>query len=79
MITFVSYASVDPVVISEELINTAINEQVAPEIADIARREGIDPEEVTSIRLDYKNKDKYEKNNNINKNDSIMSHIQIKV
>jgi len=54
MITFVSYASVDPVVISEELINTAINEQVAPEIAEIARKEGIDPEEVTSIRLDYK-------------------------
>ena len=54
MITFVSYASVDPVVISEELINTAINEQVDPSIAEIARKEGIDPEEVTSIRLDYK-------------------------
>jgi len=55
MMSFVSYASVDPVVISEELINTAINEQVAPEIAEITRKEGIDPEEVTSIRLDYKN------------------------
>jgi len=58
MITFVSYASVDPVVISEELINTAINEQVDPSIAEIARKEGIDPEEVSSIRLDYKSKKK---------------------
>ncbi|ORX37504.1 outer arm dynein light chain 1 [Piromyces finnis] len=55
MITFVSYASVDPVVISEELINTAINEQITPEIAEIAKKEGIDPEEVKAIRLDYKN------------------------
>lgn len=54
MITFVSYASVDPVVISEELINNAINEQVEPEIAEIAKKEGIDPEEVKAIRLDYK-------------------------
>ncbi|KAG4081379.1 outer arm dynein light chain 1, partial [Neocallimastix lanati (nom. inval.)] len=37
------------------MLNTAINEQIDPSIAEIARKEGIDPEEVSSIRLDYKN------------------------
>ncbi|KAJ3333862.1 Dynein regulatory complex subunit 3 [Blyttiomyces sp. JEL0837] len=47
--------SIEPAVIDEELLRKAVNEQVAPEIADIARREGIDPLEVLSLRLDYKN------------------------
>lgn len=50
-----SYATIEPTVIDEELIRKAINEQLNPEIADIARREGVAPEEVLSLRLDYKN------------------------
>ncbi|KAI8830849.1 hypothetical protein BC829DRAFT_426505 [Chytridium lagenaria] len=41
-----SYNTIEP---------TAVNDQVNPEIADIARKEGIDPIEVTALRLDYKN------------------------
>ncbi|KAJ3415179.1 Dynein regulatory complex subunit 3 [Chytridiales sp. JEL 0842] len=49
------YNTIEPAVIDEDLQRKAVNEQVSPEIADIARREGIDPLEVTSLRLDYKN------------------------
>ena len=51
-----SYNTIEPTVIDEELIRKAINEQLNSEIADIARREGVDAEEVTSLRLDYKSK-----------------------
>ncbi|KAJ3107631.1 Dynein regulatory complex subunit 3 [Phlyctochytrium planicorne] len=50
-----SYNTVEPTVIDEDLLKKAVNDQVNPEIADIARREGIDPAEVTALRLDYKN------------------------
>lgn len=50
-----NYNSIEPTVIDEELLKRARNEQVSPEIAEIARREGIDHAEVTSLRLDYKN------------------------
>ncbi|KAJ3123148.1 Dynein regulatory complex subunit 3 [Nowakowskiella sp. JEL0407] len=43
-----------PTVIDEDLLRKAVNEQVPVEIAEVARREGIDPFEVTSLRLDYK-------------------------
>ncbi|KAI8911701.1 hypothetical protein EDD86DRAFT_224677 [Gorgonomyces haynaldii] len=50
-----SYNTIEPTVIDEDLIRKAINEQLTLEIADIARKEGVDVEEVTSLRLDYKN------------------------
>ncbi|KAJ3262588.1 Dynein regulatory complex subunit 3 [Boothiomyces macroporosus] len=50
-----SFATIEPTVIDEELIRRAINEQLNPEIAEIAKKEGVDPEEVLSLRLDYKN------------------------
>ncbi|KAJ3000105.1 Dynein regulatory complex subunit 3 [Globomyces sp. JEL0801] len=50
-----SYSTIEPTVIDEELIKKAINEQLNPEIAEIAKKEGVDPEEVISLRLDYKN------------------------
>ncbi|KAJ3276416.1 Dynein regulatory complex subunit 3 [Terramyces sp. JEL0728] len=50
-----SFATIEPTVIDEELIRKAINEQLNLEIAEIAKKEGVDPEEVQSLRLDYKN------------------------
>ncbi|KAJ3198692.1 Dynein regulatory complex subunit 3, partial [Dinochytrium kinnereticum] len=50
-----SYNTIEPTVIDEDLLKKAVNDQVNPEIADIARKEGIDPVEVTALRLDYKN------------------------
>ncbi|KAJ1559706.1 Dynein regulatory complex subunit 3, partial [Cladochytrium tenue] len=47
-------ATTEPAVIDEELLRRSVHEQVSSEIADIARKEGIDPLEVTSLRLDYK-------------------------
>ncbi|KAI8834562.1 hypothetical protein BJ741DRAFT_565416 [Chytriomyces cf. hyalinus JEL632] len=47
--------TIEPSVIDDEQLKKAINEQANPEIADIARREGIDPKETLSLRLDYKN------------------------
>ncbi|KAJ3086382.1 Dynein regulatory complex subunit 3, partial [Physocladia obscura] len=47
--------TVEPAVIDEELVKKATNDQANPEIAEIARREGIDPKETLSLRLDYKN------------------------
>ncbi|KAJ3041156.1 Dynein regulatory complex subunit 3 [Rhizophlyctis rosea] len=50
-----SYNAIEPTVIDEDLIHKAASDQVSPEIAEIARKEGIDPWDVTSLRLDYKN------------------------
>ncbi|KAJ3287744.1 Dynein regulatory complex subunit 3 [Borealophlyctis nickersoniae] len=50
-----TYNSIEPTVIDEDLLRKAVNDQVSPEIAEIARKEGIDPAEVLSLRLDYKN------------------------
>ncbi|TPX64203.1 hypothetical protein SpCBS45565_g06062 [Spizellomyces sp. 'palustris'] len=50
-----TYSTIEPTVIDEDLLRKAVNEQVSPEIADTARREGIDPSDVTTLRLDYKN------------------------
>ncbi|KAI8800945.1 hypothetical protein BJ742DRAFT_839578 [Cladochytrium replicatum] len=50
-----AFNSVEPTVIDEELLRKAVNEQVSQEIAEIARKEGINPTECTSLRLDYKN------------------------
>ena len=47
-------SNVDPVVIDDELLRKAVNDQITPEVAEIARREGVDYREVTSLRLDYK-------------------------
>jgi hypothetical protein len=49
-----SYNSVEPTVIEEELLKKAVIEQVPIEISDCAKKEGIDPLEVQSLRLDYK-------------------------
>jgi uncharacterized protein YdbL (DUF1318 family) len=35
-------------------VTQAINEQINADVADIARKEGVDVEEVTALRLDYK-------------------------
>ncbi|KAI8914006.1 hypothetical protein DFJ77DRAFT_465521 [Powellomyces hirtus] len=50
-----TYNAIEPTVIDEDLLRKAVNDQAAPEIADVARREGIDPIDVLSLRLDYKN------------------------
>ncbi|KAJ3020829.1 Dynein regulatory complex subunit 3 [Thoreauomyces humboldtii] len=50
-----TYNAIEPTVIDEDLLRKAVNDQAAPEIADVARREGIDPSDVTCLRLDYKN------------------------
>lgn len=51
-----SYISVEPTVIDEDLLKKAVNdqEQVPVDVAEVARKEGIDPLEVASLRLDYK-------------------------
>jgi hypothetical protein len=49
-----SYTTIEPTVIDDELIRKAINEQLNPEVAEVARKEGVNAEEVTSLRLDYK-------------------------
>jgi hypothetical protein len=49
-------SSVEPTVIDEDVIRKAINEQINPEIADIAKKEGTEPQEVVHLRLDYKSK-----------------------
>lgn len=51
-----TYNTIEPTVIDEDLLRKAVNDQVSLEIADVARREGIDPQDVTSIRLDYKSR-----------------------
>ena len=51
-----AYNSIEPTVIDEDLLKKATNEQVNIEIAEVARKEGIDPLEVVSLRLDYKSK-----------------------
>ncbi|KAJ3339625.1 Dynein regulatory complex subunit 3 [Gonapodya sp. JEL0774] len=50
-----SYNSVEPSVIDEEMLSKAMAEQVIPEVADIARKEGIDTVDVLNLRLDFKN------------------------
>ncbi len=52
-------AVIEPTVIDEDLLKKAVNEQVAIEIAEVARKEGMDPLEVSSLRLDYKSKSAY--------------------
>ncbi|KAJ3027082.1 UNVERIFIED_CONTAM: Dynein regulatory complex subunit 3 [Siphonaria sp. JEL0065] len=47
--------TIEPAVVDEEILKKATNDQANPEIAEIARREGIDPKETLSLRLDYKN------------------------
>lgn len=56
-----SYTTVEPTVIDEDLIRKAINEQVNPDIADIAKKEGIEPEEVEHLRLDYKSRSRQQR------------------
>ena len=53
------YNSVEPTVIDEDLLKKAVNEQeqVQVDVAEVARKEGIDPVEVAALRLDYKSKD----------------------
>ncbi|KAI9179347.1 hypothetical protein H9P43_004666 [Blastocladiella emersonii ATCC 22665] len=46
---------VEPTVIDEDLLSKCVNEQASGDAAEIARKEGIDFHEVTSLRLDYKN------------------------
>ncbi|EGF76279.1 hypothetical protein BATDEDRAFT_92813 [Batrachochytrium dendrobatidis JAM81] len=50
-----NYNNTEPVVIDEELVRKAINEQLPSEIADIAWKEGVEASQVTTLRLDYKN------------------------
>ena len=46
--------TIEPTVIDEELLKKAVNDQIPIEIAEVARKEGIDPLEVLALRLDYK-------------------------
>ncbi|ORZ35079.1 hypothetical protein BCR44DRAFT_131583, partial [Catenaria anguillulae PL171] len=46
---------VEPTVIDEDLLTRCASDQATGDAADIARKEGIDLKEVTSLRLDYKN------------------------
>jgi len=49
------YDTIEPAVIDEEILQTAVEEQGPKEEAGkIARDEGIDFSDVTSLRLDYK-------------------------
>lgn len=48
--------NIEPVVIDEDLLKNAVNDQAPPEVADVARKEGIDFKDVESLRLDYKSK-----------------------
>ncbi|KAJ3072838.1 Dynein regulatory complex subunit 3 [Podochytrium sp. JEL0797] len=48
--------TIEPAVIDEDTLKKATSDQANPEIAEIARREGIDPKETLSLRLDYKSK-----------------------
>lgn len=50
-------ASIEPTVIDEDLLKKAVNEQeqVPVDVAEVARKEGIDSLQVLSLRLDYKN------------------------
>ncbi|KAI8816545.1 uncharacterized protein EV422DRAFT_545674 [Fimicolochytrium jonesii] len=50
-----TYNAPEPTVIDEDLLRKSVNDQAAPEIADVARREGIDFGDVGVLRLDYKN------------------------
>lgn len=50
----VNYNSIDPTVIDDDLLRKSVNDQVDSEVGDVARREGIEYPEVTSLRLDYK-------------------------
>ncbi|KAI9138714.1 hypothetical protein BKA69DRAFT_1090274 [Paraphysoderma sedebokerense] len=50
-----SYNTIEPAVIDDELLQKAINDQANGEVAEIAKSEGIELSEVTSLRLDYKN------------------------
>jgi uncharacterized protein YdbL (DUF1318 family) len=49
-----SYSTIEPTVIDEDLIRKAINDQLNAEIADIAKKEGVSVEDVHTLRLDYK-------------------------
>ena len=48
------FSTIEPTVIEEEILRKAVNEQVSTDIADIARREGIEFNTVNSLRLDFK-------------------------
>lgn len=50
-----SYNTVEPAVIDEDIIRKCLSEQLNTEIAEIARKEGVDVDQVVSLRLDYKN------------------------
>lgn len=50
-----SYTTIEPTVIDDDIIRKAVNDQVSPDIAEIARREGIEFQSVHALRLDYKN------------------------
>lgn len=50
-----SYTTIEPTVIDEEILRKAVNDQVSPDIAEVARREGIEFLGVEALRLDYKN------------------------
>lgn len=49
-----SYSTIEPTVIDEDLIRKAINDQLNAEIADVAKKEGVSVEDVHTLRLDYK-------------------------
>ena len=49
-----NYNNTEPTVIDEDIVRKAINEQVNVEVAEIARKEGIEANQVTALRLDYK-------------------------
>lgn len=51
----ISFQRPEPVVIHDELLRQAVNDQVAPEVSEVSREEGISYNSVTSLKLDYRN------------------------
>ncbi|TPX36019.1 hypothetical protein SmJEL517_g01758 [Synchytrium microbalum] len=50
-----NYSSTEPTVIDEDLLSKGVDQQLPAEISVLTKEEGIDPEDVTSLQLDYKN------------------------
>jgi hypothetical protein len=48
------YNNIEPAVIDQELLQKCIHEQIPSEILQMANEEGIDYEDVNSLRLDYR-------------------------
>jgi hypothetical protein len=48
------HVTIEPAVIDQELVSKAINDQLNADVAEIAKKEGIDSGQVTKLSLDFK-------------------------